>query len=226
MEYGLGRIPQFDEASRNFPIRTLVADKPLRSYTWSVNTWLDQDGEGACVGFAYAHELVARPFIIRQTNQDARELYFEIQRNDPWPGGAYPGADPVYEGTSVLSGAQVLKNKGYYSQYRWAFRESDIALAIGYRGPVVLGINWYEGMFRPDQDGFIHPTGNIAGGHAILAHSFSLKGGYYWLWNSWGKRWGMRWGMTGRARISRSDVTRLMQEEGEGCLPIRVGAKI
>lgn len=215
----LGRLPEFDPRSRAFPIRRLLGTElPLRSYTWSVYAHLDQGQEGSCVGHAFAHELAARPVVVAGvTHEQAVTIYHEAQRADEWDGGSYPGAFPFYEGTSVLAGAKVLTGAGHYTGYLWAQSEADVARAIGYKGPVVLGINWHEGMFTPDRDGFIHPTGELAGGHAILANSVSIKGGYYVLHNSWGPGWGRN----GTAKLSRPDLAVLLARGGEACLPQR-----
>lgn len=216
----LGRLAQFDERSRGYPVRALLAagQLPLRSYTWRVPAALDQGVEGACVGFAFAHDLAARPQVIAEVNAaSATACYHFAQRLDPWPGGAYPGAYPRHDGTCVLAGAQAVTEMGYYSQYRWAFGEHDVALAVGYRGPVILGLNWYEGMYEPDQEGFLRPEGELVGGHAILAYSVSIKDGFYRLLNSWGPRWGA----AGTALLRRQDLTRLLAEDGEACVPVR-----
>ena len=109
----LDRLVEFDEKSRSFPIRELLrADEP-RSYTWSLPVYLDQGYEGACVGFSWSHELAARPVEVQGvTNETARQVYFEAQRIDEWEGGAYDGAIPFYEGTSVLAGAKALQAQG------------------------------------------------------------------------------------------------------------------
>jgi len=31
------------------------------------------------------------------------------------------------------------------------------------KGPVVIGSNWYNGMFNPDANSYVKPTGGIAG---------------------------------------------------------------
>jgi hypothetical protein len=218
----LDRLVQFDPRSRSFPIRALVADKPFRSYTWSVGAHLNQGAEGACVGFAFAHELNARPMVTPTDNRSAREaIYWESQKIDEWPGGSYPDASPRYEGTSILAGAKVCQNLGHFAEYRWAFSLNDLLLAIGYAGPAVLGINWYSGMFGPDSEGRIRPTGSIQGGHAILANRVAIKTStrmvpQVWLWNSWGPGWGMN----GACWLTFEDLDRLLHENGEACIPV------
>ena len=214
----LDRLVQFDERSRAFPVMATITPTKPRSYTWAVNVHLDQGSEGACVGFSWSHELAARPKVITgMTNQFAREqVYWAAQALDEWPGGAYPGADPQYEGTSVLAGAKTVQNLGYVNEYRWAFGLDDLRMALGYKGPAVLGINWYTGMFTPDAEGRVRPTGTIAGGHAILAFSNSESKGQIRLWNSWGSDWGIN----GNCWLSYEDMDKLLDEDGEACIPV------
>lgn len=223
----LGRIPKTDLRNNQHLIRTLIEQKndgklpTLRSYTWPCDQVLDQGQEGACVGFGFAHELIAVPRPVEGvTNQYAREeLYWNIQRNDEWPGGSYPGADPQYEGTSVLDGAKWMKSDGWYDEYRWAENERDLALALGHHGPAVIGVDWYEGMFEPDEWGFLNLTGSVQGGHCILVKGVKIRGetdGYYTVHNSWGESWGV----DGTARISRQNMDYLLKSNGEACVPV------
>jgi hypothetical protein len=217
----LDRIPQWDQNNNKYPVRPLLTLQQVRqprSYTWRAGIVLDQGSEGACVGFSWAHELAARPRVVADVNADlARNIYFEAQMVDPWPGGSYPGADPVYEGSSVLAGAKVLQGRGHFLEYRWATTLTELIGALGYEGPVVLGINWWTGMFTPDATGFLHPTGMIEGGHAILANGVSVKGKYVRLHNSWGAGWGDN----GEAKVSFDDMEKLLAENGEACVPVR-----
>ena len=153
-----GRIPLFDERSRQYPVKAAIrefAAKRPRSYTWRCTKTLDQGAEGSCTGFAWAHELIARPAeVLTVTSAKAQEIYFNAQRLDPWEGGAYSGATPFYEGSSVLTSAKATMITGLIGGYKWAFGIEDLKLGIGYYGPAVLGINWYDGMLKPG----IHPT--------------------------------------------------------------------
>lgn len=209
VERKFDRIPEFDPKSLEFPIRTLVANKSRRSYTWSVPVKLDQGSEGACVGFGWTHERAARPKEHPEmTNADAFAIYHRAQQLDEWPG-------ENYEGTSVLAGAKVAIEKGWISEYRWALgpgaaaAENDLALAVGYKGPAVMGTYWYNDMFEPDANGYLRPTGGIAGGHCYLVHGYSLTKGYK-VWNSWGT------GFYGY--ISPPDMITLLQNDGEACI--------
>jgi C1A family cysteine protease len=170
------------------------------------------------VGFSCAHELIAKPKPVKGiTAKFAREqVYWEAQKLDDWEGGSYPGASPKYEGTSTLCGVKALQKLGYIKEYRWSFSLEDLILAVGHIGPAILGLNWYEGMFEPHSCGYLHVTGKLSGGHAILCRGVNVKEGYFLLHNSWGKDWGDN----GTAKVSFEEMRRLLKEEGEAVVPL------
>lgn len=214
----LDRIVQFDERSRKYPIRATI-DPSLdpRSYTWRCDTHLDQGPDGACVGFSMVHELIARPSEVKgMSGSFAKEkVYWEAQKIDPWDGGSYPGASPAYKGTSILAGVKVLQKLGYVEEYRWAFGLDDLVMAVGYRGPAVIGVPWYEGMFNVLPCGHIHVLGQPMGGHAIMVKGVSVKNRTFTLHNSWGPAWGNG----GDAYITWDEMERLLHERGEAVIP-------
>jgi hypothetical protein len=221
-DHRLDRLVQFDERSRSFSIKALEPKKP-RSYTWRCNEWFDQGHEGACVAYALGHELASRPAEQKGIYDKwlVENVYWEAQKIDPWAGGIYPGATPIYEGTSVLAGVKILHKKKFFKEYRWAFNFNDLIAGIGYNGPAVLGLNWYEGMFDTDSDGFIKPSGYIAGGHAVLARAVNVKTGVVTIRNSWGKSWGRG----GDCYIKFADLERLLYERGEAVFLVGRTAK-
>ncbi len=225
VEYKLGRIPKFDERSREFPIRPLLSDPKFigkapvkrRSYTWNCPVVLNQRFEGACVGFAWAHELLSTPVAVKNLdNESARSIYKHAQTIDEWPGESY-------EGTSVLAGVKATQklHPDTVKEYRWAFGITDVIETIARFGPVVLGINWYKDMYTPAKgnNAVIRPTGPLVGGHAILAIGYKDSTKMIRLHNSWGSMWGSN----GQASISYDDLDRLLKENGEACVIVQRG---
>jgi hypothetical protein len=216
----LGRLPQWDTRNADYLARRLLTTAEIRkprSYTWRVPIRLDQGNSSACVGHAFAHDLAARPKPVPDvTSRTAFDLYWRAQQLDPWAGGEYEGADPVYGGTSILAGAKAATEAGHYTAYLWAFTEPELAAAVGWRGPAVAGVAWRESMFRTDPQGFLRPAGDVVGGHAILINGLNAKGAYYTITNSW-----RGWGIDGCARIRRDDMAALLHDGGEACVPVR-----
>lgn len=226
------RIPQFDSLSRSFAaVSPATVERALRSYTWACDVYNDQGSEGACVGFAWSHELSAKPKIVRRYAPFALEVYKAAQLIDPWPG-------ENYSGTSVLAGVKALqeleKNEDGLSlitEYRWAFGIKDVLQVLAYKGPLVLGIDWYNDMYTPTVKNFITPTGEKVGGHAILANgvrivklnsllpatweNLDLDKSFVRLHNSWGTGYGEN----GAAFITVRDLDKLLQDGGEACIP-------
>lgn len=225
----LDRIHQPDERNSGFPIRALLTaeqERKERGYSWYCPWTTNQYQEGACVEHSIVQEMGCRPvmvsFDVVKSIVATHGIYWPAQQEDPWEGGSWPGAQPFYEGTSLLSGIKVAARLGFYDEYRWAFDVHDLALAIGYKGPAVLGINWYEGMFDPDGDGYVRVGGDIAGGHAILCNGVNVRAKRFRIHNSWGDAWGWRDsnGVGGNAWVSYEDMERLLSEDGEACIPI------
>lgn len=212
----LDRVIEFDPLSLDqYPISAYLTERQIekpRSYQWAIDVPapLDQGREGACVGFAFTHDLVARPApVTGLTSAYALSVYRRAQDLD-----SFPNSQP---GTSVLAGAKAMKERGFYSEYRWVDSEAELASAVGYKGPVIVGTNWYEGMYRTDRNGWITPSGRLVGGHAWLIYGVSITGDFYYMINSWGRGFGTN----GRGRVARSVMRELWSRRGEGCVPIR-----
>lgn len=217
----LGRLPEYDPRSHDYPIRAFLFEDTVRSYTWSVPITLDQgrpvDGRkdvGTCVGHSWAHEVAARPVVRSSSSELALKLYDYAQQHDEWD-----GAYPLYSGTSVLAGAKAMRHLGYCHEYRWALSAHDALVAIGRRGPGVAGTWWWSGMFEPDSTGRIRPTGYREGGHAYLLNAVNKRSGKVWVYNSWGASWGNG----GRAWMTFDDWASLFDDGGEFCIPTRRG---
>lgn len=215
--------PTFDERSKDFPVRAAIAERPKRrTKKWRNGVILDQGREGACVGFGWTAETLSTPVNVDLTRlkadaphdptQFAHAVYQRAKLIDE-----YPGED--YDGTSVLAGAKVLKELGVVKEYRWCFKIEDVIDALLTKGPVVLGIYWYAGMYDAP-NGVLKVTGEVVGGHCITAVGFVLAKDSatgedsILLQNSWGYSWG-KWGL---AEITVTDLKTLLDNDGEACV--------
>jgi hypothetical protein len=178
--------------------------------------WLDQAAEGACTGFGTGHVLAATPKSrLDITNDMARGLYYEARRQDEWFG-------EDYEGSSVNGVMRAARLLGHISEWRWCKTMAEVRHALSYHGPLVIGVNWYTGMFNPDHRGILSISGVIAGGHALMLAGYKFENGQYWyrLENSWGPGWGDN----GGCWISEAHLFRLLGEQGEFACPKKVAA--
>lgn len=216
-------LPEKDERSRLYKAVDVIEKPSLRYRDWYPGIWLNQQAEGACVAFALSHELASSPVRYTAGIDDAFafEVYHEAQHIDSWPGcsrGLQCDIEPArdkYEGTSVLAGTKALANRGIISEYRWAFGEEELALAVASLGPAVIGVPWYNSMYTPDERNFIRPDGQMVGGHAIVVAGIDPYAGHYKLWNSWGKDYGIN----GWCKITRDDMATLLSQNGEAVIP-------
>lgn len=218
------RVEHFDDRSLDFPIRALLGEKPARSYSWR-HVQLDQGPEGACTGFSATMEAAARPKPVfgdpckhsftyvekARLNSIGRAIYKRAQELDKWPG-------EDYEGSSVLAAAKAGREVGWWQEYRWALgpgadaAADDVMRTVGRFGPVMMGSWWWSGMMKADDSGFLHATGQRLGGHAYLLTRYNAKRNAVWTPNSWGG--------SGQGWLSRADLTTLLAEGGEGCVPV------
>lgn len=226
------RLVEFDEKSRNYRAVDGIEDKPLRSKQWECNTYNDQGSEGACVGFAWSHELAAKPKVVDTDAEFALSIYRRARELDDWPG-------EDYSGTSVLAGVKAVmehvnsKGNSLIGEYRWAFGAEDVVRTLGYHGPVVLGIEWHSSQYYPDENGRIWLNGDVVGGHAILAKGIDIAwkdpngpqtydniddlNSLIHLHNSWGKDWGIG----GDAWFTVYELNYLLGRDGEACIPMK-----
>jgi hypothetical protein len=145
--------------------------------------------------------------IVQDWSEDAAvQLYSDATKVDPWP-GEYPPDDT---GSSGLAIAKVLKARGWIKEYRHTFTFDDMLAAL-MEGPVLLGINWYNNFFYPD-NGVITFGDNdyVAGGHEIVVDELDMENGRVGFSNSWGD-----WGDNGRGYIPFDVLHRLLDEDGD-----------
>ena len=200
----LGRRLKRDPRDEEYPLSALLPRRSSRRtrYWNDSRYWGNQRSTPQCVAYAWLHWLEDGPLHPSGRRVPAirpAQLYREAQQADE-----FPGED--YEGSSVRGGAKALAARGLIHSYHWAHGVDD----------VVLGINWYDGMFTTDARGFVQVRGPLAGGHAIECNGVSLDGRFLRLKNCCGRLWGDQ----GRARLRFADLERLLAEEGEACLAV------
>lgn len=213
-ERAFGRLPAHgvgNDQDRAFPLRAAIMALPLPDYKY----WpffvkpLDQGATGTCVGHGAKSWMLSAPIV--QTKRDGPPSPFDLYRDsclvDEWPGN---DDGDLNFGTSVRAMFKALQTRGLVAEYRWAMNMQDVIDWVLLHGPLVIGVNWYEGMLHPDAKGYIEPTGTLVGGHCVLIVGHNHTRGDFTIINSWGD-WGPK---HGRALIRAVDLNRLLFTEG------------
>jgi hypothetical protein len=223
--YGMGRNVNHDPQSRLYPYRS--ARRARRAVRHRTRTpQLDQNGWGACTFFALLRVLGSDPFYpalqaagkldllaSRYPFTDAGGFsgYRDATEVDPFPGEfTYPpggGEDTGSDGTTC---AKLVRDLGVIPGWRTSFTLDD-ALDALQDYPLYFGSVWTYGMFEPDAQGRIAPTGGEAGGHQYTIDEFIPAGqrpeDYDWVLSDtedfvgMGNNWN-GWGVGGRAFLS------------------------
>jgi hypothetical protein len=172
---------------------------------------LNQGQVGSCTGNAGIGALGSNPLYKTAQNKysldqnGALKLYSEATVIDG--GSPYP---PTDDGSYGLSIAKALQNTGVISGYQHTFSLNSALLALTVY-PILVGINWYQGMFTPDPDGRVRITGALAGGHEIVARQIDAENSRVWFDNSWGPTWGVK----GRFYLTFADLGTLLSQQGD-----------
>lgn len=219
-QYGLGRKHAVDRRDLQFMLPMQAEVPPTVTYKyWRAPSPLDQDGTPTCVGHGTHHYLLCSPIRNTKSIPSPYKIYDEAQLIDEWPG-------TDYDGTSVRAGMKYLKSQGYISTYQWAFDGATVVNHILTNSPVVIGVDWWEGMMATTEDGFVYPRGRQVGGHCVVVVGVNTKAkcpdgriGFATFLNSWGRDWGS---LNGRGRIAIEDLDSLIRAQGEACVATEV----
>jgi len=135
----------------------------------------------------------------------AMQIYNVAQTLDNIPG--------THEGSTVLAGMKAVQSlyPALQVQYHWCFGIGDMLSALSNVGPVVIGINWYQDMFTPMSNGIVPVSGDLKGGHCLLATAIDVENRIVRLHNSWG----ITWGIGGDCIVHFADLQKLLSENGE-----------
>ena len=233
----LDRIPFHDPRSRAFTVREyldrLPEERRMRGRTWSPGPPLDQSNEGACTGFGVTHRRNSMPVRGDHDASTARDVYQHARAFDREEGRHYP------EGATVLAAMKAGRARGWWHEFRWIgagsqspiddFVDSTIDI-----GPVVLGLDWKQGMFTPRPSGLLDCSGPVEGGHCLTGIGVRMRARLKGegpkplevavLQQSWGTDHGV--GMFGYPGgfvfIKLTDLEDLLKNLGEGAVPIEV----
>lgn len=212
-----GRLENPDERDELFPVSAVLPEPTpfiTEKYWWDGGWWGNQGNTFHCVAYSWMHLVEDGPVV-----QDAittprskplfapEKFYHECQIRDPWPGTSY-------NGTSVRTGAQLLKELGIIKEYRWANNSEEVAQTLLHLGPVVVGTKWTMDMAKPKANGIIRPTGSSLGGHAYLLNGVDYSKKLFRIKNSWSRAWGRN----GYAFISFEDFDSLLSMGGDACV--------
>ncbi len=184
----LGRHVFHDPKSRHY--ETPHASSPLISATWERHCPpYDQGDVGSCTGNAMAGALMTGPLWKpgrMLTEDDAVQIYEAGTHIDRIP-GAYPPDDT---GSTGLAVAKACKLAGLICCYHHAFSLHGALASLG-RGPVLIGIPWYEGFDEPMGPlAELKIAGSVRGGHELYLLAIDVDAQRVRGCNSWGSSWG------------------------------------
>lgn len=148
----------------------------------------------------------------------ALRMYRLVTRLD-----SYPGAwEPDDTGSDGLALAKALKMLGFADKYTHAFSYRALVSALQ-SGPVTLGLEWENSMFRTQPDGriTIDYASGVAGGHQVFARKFDAENDRVWIDNSWGAD---GFGLDGRGWFQGSELAVHLKRAGDVTVPHLVTA--
>jgi hypothetical protein len=240
LDYRIGG--PLDPRNKNFRVSAAPTDLLQRSRYWLPGPVLDQGSEGSCVGHGVVAEFAASPVrgnlgwywveedVYPGSDQPhvahpgtpaeighylAVNVYRRAQQIDEWAG-------ENYSGTSVLAGMKVGQERGWWSGYSWALNMAELRAALE-MGPVVIGVEWREQMYRAPS-GIVTVGGQVVGGHCLVLTGYTprhrvLKAPAYRWRNSWGGG-SNGYGINGSAYIAADDLDAILfRAGGEAAIP-------
>lgn len=209
----LGRLVNHDPRSLQYQVR---ADGTVQTVKWArVIEVLDQGNVGSCTGNAAVGHLGTQPEDatlagliaagLTLDEAEALKIYSAAEVIDG--NGPYPPND---FGSSGLSVAKAAKNAGLISGYTHMTSLAACQTAIA-TGPLIIGINWYDGFDNPDAAGHVKVSGSVRGGHEVEVIGYDTQTDLWEAVNSWGTGYGVQ----GHFFFSSPDFARLLSEQGD-----------
>lgn len=196
----------------------LARPKPIPSpdgdVLWGLDAQLDQGNTGHCVGFGWACWGNTLPVDDQFQNPDGHRVYYETKIIEGEPGNE--------DGATVRGGAKAMQARKRLAAYAFASSVDEIIEWLTNHGPVVMGTDWTDDMFQKDRNGFVRPTGGLAGGHCYTAIGYHPHRA---LANGTRVRsieFDNSWGLWGRFEMTVEDVALLLARDGEACVALEL----
>lgn len=178
----------------------------VRDVFWTPGPILDQGSTGSCTGHALAGLLNIKQKDRQFNHEDALGFYALGTYFDPYQ-GVWPGDDTGSSGIAVAKGATKARVAQAYGHV-FGIDHFLRALSVG---PLLVGSEWYDGMFDPASDGTVAVHGNYVGGHEYVAIGYDTASEKVWFQNSWGQGWGDG----GLFKMNKDDLAFLLGRQGD-----------
>lgn len=225
----LDYVPRLVDANLNHLIRDTLSEAQQatldieelfrRSRWWTGGAVLDQGREGSCVGHGVVGEWMASPvrgrpvrdnvpgpYFSQSGHEEAVAVYNRAKEIDEWEG-------INYDGTSVRAGLLVGRDRGWWTNFKWAKDLGDLRLGLEF-GPVVIGVTWYEGMYDTDPNGLVDVSGPEVGGHCLIITGFSKNLAGHGPHFRWRNSWGPLYGRNGNGYITPQNLKTVLFDQG------------
>jgi hypothetical protein len=218
----LGRHKNDDPRNANYPYRPRTT-AVTRSVAHHLFGGILKQRAGNCTCNALAYAANAQPNHKAgkfYKESDTEFWYEECTAIDPFTGRWYRDGRQGSEdtGSDEVSACKIGVKEEVIVRYEHIEATVGNLVQVLQERPGNIGINWYEGMFNPNSNGFVEPDphDSIAGGHEVAITEVSLEHMYFVFPQSWGRLWGQR----GFGKFSFSTMERLLKEDGDLVVPI------
>ena len=196
----------YEASGEPLPVKAVA---PNQFRTNALGSVVNQDGEPSCVAYSgdsiSQHLNIENPDLARSLalGIDASEMYAECKKRD---------GIPNIPGTYIRVCASIAVERGFlvrpipatrtlpaypggyvkFGSYTRIRSIQDMKDAIFTNGPVWFGMAVDDGIYDAtyDRPRLPEPTGNVIGGHAMVAVGYSDTAGGFWVKNSWGNHYG------------------------------------